>query len=69
MTAKDVEARILSQCRGSGTFDTPQILGQWKVKRVRGVEAAVHQVLKARGRWRRSRLPVRSPALSLCGLL
>jgi T5orf172 domain len=52
MTVGDVEARVFGQCRNSAAFDRPKILGQWRVKRVNAVESAVHQVLKARGRWR-----------------
>lgn len=52
MTIRDVDVRVLGQCRGSATFDTPKVLGRWKVSRVNAVESAVHQVLKARGKWR-----------------
>lgn len=51
-TAGDVEARVMQQCKGSATFDNPKVLGAWKVKRVGPSELAVHNVLKARGRWR-----------------
>lgn len=52
MTAGDVATRVQQQCRGSATFDNPVILGQWLVKRVRAVELAVHNTLRARGKWR-----------------
>lgn len=51
-TAGDVETRVAQQCKGSASFDNPKILGTWKVKRVGPAELAVHNVLKARGRWR-----------------
>lgn len=48
----DVTARVNAQCKGSATFQQPKILGQWSVKRMSQTEAAVHAVLKARGKWR-----------------
>lgn len=51
-TAADVETRVFGQCRGSGFFERPVILGQWQVNRVAQMEDAVHAVLKARGRWK-----------------
>lgn len=51
-TAADVETRVFGQCKGSGFFEKPEILGRWKVKRVAQVEDAIHAVLKARGRWK-----------------
>lgn len=48
----DVEARVNAQCKGSGFFEKPEILGSWQVKRVAQVEDAIHAVLKARGRWK-----------------
>lgn len=51
-TAADVETRVYGQCKGAAFFEKPEILGQWKVKRVAQVEDAIHAVLKARGRWK-----------------
>lgn len=52
-TAGDVELRVNTQYKqSSATFDNPVILGRWKVKRVGPMELAVHNVLKARGKWR-----------------
>lgn len=51
-TAGDVETRVSNQCKQSATFENPIILGRWKVKRVGPMELAVHNVLKARGKWR-----------------
>lgn len=51
-TTGAVEDRVAQQCRGSATFDNPVILGRWQAKRVGAVEAAIHNVLKARGKWR-----------------
>lgn len=51
-TAADVETRVYGQCKGAGFFERPEILGQWKVKRVVQVEDAIHAVLKAWGRWK-----------------
>jgi hypothetical protein len=53
-TAGDVEFRVNSQCKQSATFENPIILGRWRVKRVGPMELAVHNVLKARGKWRES---------------
>ena len=49
--ATDVDARVADQTRGSAFFERPVILGRWQVKRVNSVERAMHNVLKARGRW------------------
>lgn len=51
-TAAEVEVRVHGQCKGSGFFEKPEILGRWQVKRVAQVEDAIHAVLKARGRWK-----------------
>lgn len=51
-TAADVETRVFGQCKGSGFFEKPEILGRWQVKRVAQVEDAIHAVLKAKGRWK-----------------
>jgi hypothetical protein len=51
-TAADVETRVYGQCKGSGFFEKPEILGRWQVKRVAQVEDAIHAVLKARGKWK-----------------
>lgn len=51
-TANSVEDRVSTQCKGSAVFESPVILGSWKVKRVSHAESAVHSVLKAKGKWR-----------------
>lgn len=51
-TVGSVEDRVMTQCKGSASFDNPVILGRWQVKRVGPSEMAVHNVLKARGKWR-----------------
>lgn len=51
-TAPDVETRVYGQCKGSGFFERPEILGRWQVKCVAQLEDAIHAVLKARGRWK-----------------
>ena len=51
-TLGNVEDRVLQQCKGSATFDNPVILGRWQVNRVGQMEVAIHNVLKARGKWR-----------------
>lgn len=51
-TAGDVDLRVNNQCKQSATFDNPIILGRWRVNRVGPMELAVHNVLKARGKWR-----------------
>jgi len=52
MTVNDVQVRVMSQCKGSATFDNPKLLGHWKVARVGFVESAIHKMLAARGKWR-----------------
>lgn len=52
MTTGDVQQRVLDQCKSSGVFEMPIVLGTWAVKRVGPTERAVHNVLKARGKWR-----------------
>ena len=51
-TTSEVEARVADQCKGRAVFDKPVVLKKWAVKRVGPMESAVHNVLKARGRWR-----------------
>lgn len=51
-TANSVDDRVNSQCRGSAVFEAPVIISNWKVKRVSHAESAIHNVLKARGKWR-----------------
>jgi hypothetical protein len=51
-TICDVEGRVAQQCKGSASFDNPVILGRRQVNRVGPTELAVHNVLKARGKWR-----------------
>lgn len=50
-TFGDVQKRVLEQC-GSVGFEQPLILGEWAVKRMKPTELAVHNILKARGKWR-----------------
>lgn len=51
-TICDVDGRVAQQCKGSATFDNPIVLGRWQVNRVGPTEMAVHNVLKAKGKWR-----------------
>lgn len=51
-TVGDVEARVADQVKGSASFEQPIILGRWQVKRVGPSELAIHNVLKARSKWR-----------------
>jgi T5orf172 domain len=51
-TLINVDDRVKQQCKGSATFDNPVILGRWQVNRVGHTELAIHNVLKARGKWR-----------------
>ncbi len=51
-TIGDVNDRVMIQCKGSATFDNPVILGKWQVRRVGPTELAIHNTLKARGKWR-----------------
>ena len=43
---------MLSQCKGSASFDLPRVLGRWRVNRIGAMELAIHNVFKARGQWR-----------------
>lgn len=45
-TVVDVDARVLNQCKGSASFDVPQVMGRWQVKRVGAMELAIHNVFK-----------------------
>ncbi len=51
-TIRDVEARVAEQAKGSAAFEQPTTLGRWQVKRVGPTELAIHNVLKARNKWR-----------------
>ncbi len=51
-TVGDVETRVADQVKGSASFEQPTILGSWQVKRVVPSELAIHNVLKARSKWR-----------------
>lgn len=51
-TINNVTSRVNDQCKSSAAFEPPLVLGQWKVKRMSHMESAIHNVLKARGRWR-----------------
>jgi hypothetical protein len=51
-TLGSVEDRVIQQCKGSASFDNPVILGRWQVNRVGPTELAIHNVLKAWGKWR-----------------
>lgn len=51
-TVGDVEKRVADQAKGSASFEQPVILGRWQVKRVGPSELAIHNVLKARSKWR-----------------
>lgn len=51
-TVGDVEARVTDQVKGSASFEQPIILGRWKVKRIVPCELAIHNILKARSKWR-----------------
>ena len=49
--ASDVDSRVAEQTRGSAFFERAVILGRWQANRVNSVERAIHDVLKARGKW------------------
>jgi hypothetical protein len=51
-TVGDVAARVTDQAKASASFEQPVVLGQWQVKRVGPTELALHNVLKARSKWR-----------------
>jgi hypothetical protein len=51
-TVGEVESRVFEQVKGSAAFEQPVILGKWRVRRVGPAESAIHNVLKARGKWR-----------------
>lgn len=51
-TVGDVGKRVADQAKGSAAFEQPLILGRWQVKRVGPSELAIHNVLKARSKWR-----------------
>lgn len=51
-TVGSVEDRVSDQVKGSAAFEQPIILGRWQVRRVGPSEMAVHNILKARNKWR-----------------
>ena len=51
-TVGDVEKRVADQVRGAASFEQPIILGRWQVNRVGPSELAIHNILKARSKWR-----------------
>jgi len=51
-TVGDVKARVDAQVKGSASFEQPLILRSWKVERVGPTEFAIHNILKARSKWR-----------------
>lgn len=51
-TVGEVDQRVTDQVKGSALFEQPVVLGKWQVKRVGPTELAVHNALKARGKWR-----------------
>ncbi len=51
-TSGDVVTRVNTQCKQSASFEPPVVLASWKVKRMSPTELAIHNVLKARGKWR-----------------
>jgi hypothetical protein len=50
-TVGDVDARVADQAKGSAMFEQPEVVGSWQVKRIGPTEYAIHNVLKARGKW------------------
>lgn len=51
-TVGDVVSRVADQVKGSASFEQPIILRTWQVKRVGPSELAIHNILKARNKWR-----------------
>lgn len=51
-TVGSVDERVAYQCKSSASFEHPLILGRWQVNRVGPAELAVHNTLKAWGKWR-----------------
>jgi hypothetical protein len=51
-TVGDVDARVVEQVKGSASFEQPVILGRWQTNRIGPTELAIHNVLKARNKWR-----------------
>ena len=52
MATGDVAARVKFQVQKTASFESAQILGKWPAQRVGAMESAIHNTLKARGRWR-----------------
>lgn len=50
-TVGDVDARIMDQAKGSAMFEFPKVLGRWQATRIGPTEYAIHNILKARGKW------------------
>lgn len=51
-TVGDVQTRVDDQARASVSFERPVILGKWRVQRIGPSELAIHNILKARSKWR-----------------
>ena len=51
-TTTTVEQRIAHQMRAEAVFSRIVVLGQWRVSEVTATEKAIHNVLKARNKWR-----------------
>jgi hypothetical protein len=52
LASGDAEKRVQDQCRQAASFESPKVLKTWPAKRIRFIELAVHNTLRARGRWR-----------------
>lgn len=52
LASGDAEKRVADQCRQAATFENPLVLKTWPTRRVRWMEAAVHNTLRIRGKWR-----------------
>lgn len=51
-TSGDAWTRVQAQCKHSASFEAPLLLGSWCVPRMTPTELAIHNILKARGKWR-----------------
>lgn len=52
MTIRDVEERVVDQCKGSAIFSPPTILKSWPVKQVSLTERTLQNLLKLSGQWK-----------------
>lgn len=52
MTIRDVDERVIDQCKGSAIFSPPTIIKSWRVRKVSLTERTLQNLLKLSGQWK-----------------